>query len=951
LSSSQLPVSASDLAAFERRTDALLVVRLRQGLYVGIGVGLVLTPVTRLSFPDLPLRYVLLPFAASAVMILTSLATRFPGMDRAAVPLACAVSYAVSALGALASIETGGFQSPYFHIHFLICTFATAFLPLSPRGLVAACAPNLFVTCAVILALSPHPGQMVLPAVLSAAGLLYAYFGVVIRHAADLQSFVAHARLDETRGSLAELNDDLAQRVKEQVAEIVRRADDVEVLNAQLREKVRERSRELAKALRALEQDPASSVLPAGAVLGGRVVIERLLGAGGMGAVYLGEDRVTRRRVAVKVMASGILASPLAIRRFLAEADAAAAISHPGIVKTLHVDVSGEGTPFLVMEYVDGIPLNHVVRRTGKLTPAMVARVGEGVARALVAAHAAGVIHRDVKPGNVMIAREPPSVRVLDFGVSKLADGEEGAAGLTATGVVVGTPAYMAPEQVRGASSVTSACDVYSLGVLLFELASGQHPFPTREGLSLLFAHTVEKPRSLRDLDPSIPPELSSLVAAALAKDPIERPSAHALADALAVLAEGAPDAASLLSVFDSATLPTAALPATKTDTHDSVAAEPVSTVLGRARNRASSLRLDRDPLRIARRTVREAEGVQLQRRDEPDDLVVTLRELHEHGQREDGIFLGERAAMQAVDEAQRGGDLGQSPGGDADLVAQHGDPRRAGGQALAERGEPTHVLDEIGQGARRRAIAAEGAGDVLVRHGRRAAATQVLDEARDIDQRGRQRVGAPGDLGAQLGEIEHVFEGGGAGCAEAPREVGARPLAEIDERVQRRDLDAARHDVDGADRADHLTFDPHGHANVGHDPVRIDQHLRYARVRPRVGHDEWPLALDDDLAERVATIGRPRHGQRRRKALVRPEELHRVEHEAEQPDGHSGERDDLLADGIEHRVGRLVQKGLAKDCQAPGVVEIGHGSTPRTAAQRGPLGRTGDRQRATGNG
>ena len=569
LSSSRLPVSASDLTAFQRRNDALLVVRLRQGLYVGIGVGVVLTPVTRLSFPDLPLPYVLLPLAASAVMILTSLATRLPRMERAAVPLACGVSYAVGALGAFASIRTGGFQSPYFHIHFLICTFATAFLPFSPRGLLAACTPNLFVTVAVILALSPQPGPMVLPVVLSAAGLLYAYFGVVIRHSADLQSFVAHARLDETTSSLAALNDGLAQRVKDQVAEIVRRADDVEVLNAQLREKVRERSRELAKALRALEHDPASSVLPAGAVLGGRVVIERLLGAGGMGAVYLGEDRVTRRRVAVKVMAAGILASPLAIRRFLAEAEAAAAVSHPGVVKTLHVDVSGEGTPFLVMEYIDGIPLNHVLRRTGKLTPAMVARVGEEIARALAAAHAAGVIHRDVKPGNVMIAREPPPVRVLDFGVSKLADSEEGAAGLTATGVVVGTPAYMAPEQVRGASSVTSACDVYSLGVLVFELASGQHPFPTREGLSLLFAHTVEKPRTLCELDPTIPAELSSLVASALAKDPDDRPSAYALAEGLARLAHGAPDSASLLAAFDSVTLPTAALPATKTDTRD----------------------------------------------------------------------------------------------------------------------------------------------------------------------------------------------------------------------------------------------------------------------------------------------------------------------------------------------------------------------------------------------
>jgi serine/threonine protein kinase len=137
-------------------------------------------------------------------------------------------------------------------------------------------------------------------------------------------------------------------------------------------------------------------------------------------------------------------------------------------------------------------------------------------------------------------------VRLLDFGVSMMERSEEEAAsdavGLTPTGALVGTPAYMAPEQLLGASAATPACDVYSLGIVLYELAAGRHPFAAREGMGLLVAHATEMVPALDAVDPGIPAGLARLVAGAIAKDPVERPGAAALADALARLADGAPD-------------------------------------------------------------------------------------------------------------------------------------------------------------------------------------------------------------------------------------------------------------------------------------------------------------------------------------------------------------------------------------------------------------------------
>ncbi|MBL8626185.1 MAG: serine/threonine protein kinase [Myxococcales bacterium] len=537
-----LPATAADRLAFQERNDALMMERLRQGLYVGMLVGLVLCPPTRLAYPQLAWSYVLMPVFATLVMIVTSLLARVARFRNASSILSACASWTVGLQAAVVATQTGGFESPYFYVHILIYCFATAFFPASPRLLTIACFPNSVIACVVVAIWTPDPGRMLLPALFSGAAFVYSYIGAVVRAAGELESFVAHRRLAETKASLAALNDDLEARVTSQVAEIVRRASDIDALNAQLREKVQERSRELARALRTISEERPRPTLRQGDVLGGRAQIQRPIGAGGMGAVYLAHDAISGRAVAVKVLSAGGAATPTALRRFLAEAEAAAAVADPAIVKTLHVDVSQDGLPFQIMEFVDGVPLDRLIDSVGPVEPPLVAAIGAAIAGALAAAHAAGVVHRDVKPSNVMITHADPAIRVLDFGLSKLDRTDEPhSTALTATGTVVGTPAYMSPEQASGSADVGTASDVYSLGVLLYELAAGQHPFAGEGRIGLMLAHSTRAPAPLATVAAGMPPALASLVHAALAKDPAARPTAAALVDGLTPLAHGDP--------------------------------------------------------------------------------------------------------------------------------------------------------------------------------------------------------------------------------------------------------------------------------------------------------------------------------------------------------------------------------------------------------------------------
>ncbi|MGZ3443026.1 MAG: protein kinase domain-containing protein, partial [Polyangia bacterium] len=283
-----------------------------------------------------------------------------------------------------------------------------------------------------------------------------------ILYAARRRELQGKRVIDRQREELAELNAGLERRVEAQVAEIVERAHEVAELNAQLQAQVVARSRELSLALSKLaKQREGEAQLGRGTVLGGRFVVEEIIGQGGMGAVYAGVDRGSGARVAIKVIQATSSRQLDALRRFIREAGATATVTHPAVVRMLHVDVSDDGLLFQVQELVVGETLT---RRLGlPWPPGEAARLGAVLAEALAAAHAEGVVHRDVKPDNVMLTTTAPGLKLLDFGIAKLYDAVTGAEDTTRAGLILGTPAYMAPEQVAGSKDVTDRADVYSV--------------------------------------------------------------------------------------------------------------------------------------------------------------------------------------------------------------------------------------------------------------------------------------------------------------------------------------------------------------------------------------------------------------------------------------------------------------------------------------------------------
>ena len=226
------------------------------------------------------------------------------------------------------------------------------------------------------------------------------------------------------------------------------------------------------------------------------------------------------------------------MHRFIREAAAAATVDHPAVVRMIHVDVSDDGMLFHAQELVEGETLRRRHRRGHRWEPGVVARLVSVLCDALAAAHAVGVVHRDVKPANVMITRAAPGLRLLDFGISKLYD-DAGEDGTTRTGVVLGTPSYMAPEQIGGARGVTDRADVYAVGVTLFLLLTGHLPFDDATPHGTRLAVMLREAPDVRSLRPDVPAPLSSLVARCLEKDPQSRPAARELARELAELADG----------------------------------------------------------------------------------------------------------------------------------------------------------------------------------------------------------------------------------------------------------------------------------------------------------------------------------------------------------------------------------------------------------------------------
>ena len=271
--------------------------------------------------------------------------------------------------------------------------------------------------------------------------------------------------------------------------------------------------------------------------LAGRYRLVHRIATGGMGAVHEAIDERLDRRVAVKLLKEEYADDPTFVARFVREARAAAALGHPNIAQVFDSGQDGD-LHFIVMELVEGRHLGQVLREQGRLDARVAVDVVGQVCEALAVAHAAGIVHRDIKPGNVLI-RPDGQVKVTDFGIAH----RTGDTALTGTGMVLGTAQYLSPEQASG-QAATPASDVYATGVLLYQLLTGAVPFEGDSPLAVALAHVRDDVPPVRQLAPEVPAAVAAVVARATAKDPEQRyPSAQQMADALRGTPTQQPDA------------------------------------------------------------------------------------------------------------------------------------------------------------------------------------------------------------------------------------------------------------------------------------------------------------------------------------------------------------------------------------------------------------------------
>jgi serine/threonine-protein kinase len=288
-----------------------------------------------------------------------------------------------------------------------------------------------------------------------------------------------------------------------------------------------------------LEDAPDDEDPIVGQLLDGSYEVLRVIGEGGMGRVY--EARHTRlhsKRFAVKLLHHELARQPEVVTRFQREAQAASVLTHPNVVGVYDVNTSADGRPYIVAELLQGEELGSYLERLGKLPTVEAVHIVRQVCQALGAAHAHGIVHRDVKPENVFLAGPNATVKVLDFGISKVAEVSDG---LTKTGTVMGTPDYMAPEQARG-DRVDARADIYAAGAILYRALTGKKPFEGSDPMAILTCVLTQEPERPSTREPSIPLALELVVQRSMAKLPSERfATMQALEQALAPF--DAPDA------------------------------------------------------------------------------------------------------------------------------------------------------------------------------------------------------------------------------------------------------------------------------------------------------------------------------------------------------------------------------------------------------------------------
>ncbi|PPS75706.1 MULTISPECIES: protein kinase domain-containing protein [Streptomyces] len=284
-----------------------------------------------------------------------------------------------------------------------------------------------------------------------------------------------------------------------------------------------------------MSQDGAQGQYAGRALAGGRYQLRDLLGQGGMASVHLAYDSVLDRQVAIKTLHTDLGREQAFRERFRREAQAVAKLTHTNIVSVFDTGedtLDGMTTPYIVMEYVEGRPLGSVldedVRQQGAMPADKALKITADVLAALEISHEMGLVHRDIKPGNVMMTKRAV-VKVMDFGIARAM--QSGVTSMTQTGMVVGTPQYLSPEQALG-RGVDARSDLYSVGIMLFQLVTGRLPFEADSPLAIAYAHVQEEPPVPSSVNRSLPPAVDALIARALKKNPNERfPSAEAMRD------------------------------------------------------------------------------------------------------------------------------------------------------------------------------------------------------------------------------------------------------------------------------------------------------------------------------------------------------------------------------------------------------------------------------------
>ena len=256
----------------------------------------------------------------------------------------------------------------------------------------------------------------------------------------------------------------------------------------------------------------------------GNYRIVRFLGEGGFGEVYLAENPLIERRAAVKVLHTALAQDAELVRRFLNEARAASAIRHRNIIEVFDAGVTPEGAPYILMEFLEGVSLQKRLADRGRLALPQVLEITRQAGSALAAAHAAGIVHRDLKPENLFLVPDAGSpqgerVKILDFGIAKMKrSGGTGGTMRTQAGLIMGSPAYMSPEQCKDSADVDLRSDIYSFGIIVYEMLAGRTPYLAASGTEMLIMHLTATPGPLRELVANLPAHVEAAVKRALAR-------------------------------------------------------------------------------------------------------------------------------------------------------------------------------------------------------------------------------------------------------------------------------------------------------------------------------------------------------------------------------------------------------------------------------------------------